>query len=499
MIDRLAKNLLQVNVELPILPIWWKRIKKTRHLVMHFKSVDSVPPALTPTRREFVLPVMMQCTSLLNAKVRHYLKAKTAIIIYYCCSHQYLFVSYIYIIPPPTYSQYPADKGAVEKKTKNMKAAVQAVAFCSNRRVLLVGDAEGYIHVLLASGSVLFSQRLSTQHGILNISIVQKVSFSITPCCKFPLDIPFCKSSLAAHPVFSPPAESLIKHAHILRFVCLLAQNSSEDVVVALTTGGDIFVFTRFISSQLSATSSSKTKAQFRSRLRTAVVRNAVKDPSSLATRWNGTHVCIATCSDSDSDEAIAFWEVHGNAQKIEVQKQDTMSRRLIGGHPRKLLWHRAGSWFALLLKAGSLSLWDAQCYVRFANYRSSDVIDFVHLNIVTRAAAEATSEPVFGLVVAKGTIKVIALRNRSFQTIYTNNTFVASGRGSICNSEDNGGRFYLVGTSPFKEALAPCKLSLWVSESSSPSHNLKDLVEARKFSEALQFAREQNLDEAAI
>ena len=58
-----------------------------------------------------------------------------------------------------------------------MKAAVQAVAFCSNQRVILVGDAEGYIHVLLASGLLLFSQRLSTQYGILDISIVQKVCF----------------------------------------------------------------------------------------------------------------------------------------------------------------------------------------------------------------------------------------------------------------------------------------------------------------------------------
>ena len=226
-------------------------------------------------------------------------------------------------------------------------------------------------------------------------------------------------------------------------------------------------------------------------------MRNAIEDPSGLTTRWNGTHVCIATYS--DSDEAIAFWEVHSNAQKINVQKQDTMSRRLIGGRPRKILWHQTGSWFALLLKAGSLSLWDTKCCVRFADYGCSNVIDFVHLDIVTKAAAKHASEPLFALVGTKGTIKVIALRKRSFQTIYTNDTFVASGMGSICNSKDNGGCFYLVGMSPSKDVSAPCKLSLWVSESSSPNHNLKDLVEAGKFSEALQFAREQNLNEATI
>ena len=120
--------------------------------------------------------------------------------------------------------------------------------------------------------------------------------------------------------------------------------------MIALTTGGDIFVFARFASSQLSATSSMKTLAQFRSRLRSAVVRSAIKDPSALATRWNGTHILIAACSNSASDEAITFWKVYEDTQKVRVHKQDTMSRRLTGGRPRKLLWNLNGSWFALLL-----------------------------------------------------------------------------------------------------------------------------------------------------
>ena len=56
--------------------------------------------------------------------------------------------------------------GAVETKIKSMKQAVKAVAFCSNRRAMLIGDDQGYIHVLLVSGSLLFSQRLSKQDGI---------------------------------------------------------------------------------------------------------------------------------------------------------------------------------------------------------------------------------------------------------------------------------------------------------------------------------------------
>ena len=70
LIVRFPKDLLQVIVELRILRIWLKITKKMRMLVIHFKSMGSVPLALTPRkRRGFVSQVIMQCISLLNAKV----------------------------------------------------------------------------------------------------------------------------------------------------------------------------------------------------------------------------------------------------------------------------------------------------------------------------------------------------------------------------------------------------------------------------------------------